>query len=145
MYLCVICPRHPTHMGIHQTLACETSPWESHPCRVLRQLRREVSLYPARVVAIPGAARYSHWGLSLGRLFDRLGVPNALARRTGNVPDVQYSVFNVHEWRFSFGKFILSLYMDTQRSFFTPPNANFLLIAKHHNLRIAVFQNYFSE
>lgn len=34
----------PHAQGIHQTLVCETSPWESHPRRVLRRLRREVSL-----------------------------------------------------------------------------------------------------
>ena len=30
--------------GNHLTLDCESSPWAFHPCRVLRQLRREVSL-----------------------------------------------------------------------------------------------------
>lgn len=30
----------------------ESGPWESHPCRVLRQLRREVSLTPVPVVAV---------------------------------------------------------------------------------------------
>ena len=30
--------------GNHQTPDSESGPWESHPCRVLRQLRREVSL-----------------------------------------------------------------------------------------------------
>ena len=38
-------PRPPKHTkGNHLTLESESSPWAFHPCRVLRQLRREVSL-----------------------------------------------------------------------------------------------------
>ena len=32
-----------------------SGPWESHPCRVLRQLRREVSLSLALVFAVAGS------------------------------------------------------------------------------------------
>ena len=35
-------PKHTK--GNHLTLESESSPWAFHPCRVLRQLRREVSL-----------------------------------------------------------------------------------------------------
>ena len=36
----------------------ESGPWESHPCRVLRQLRREVSLSLLRFMAVSVAVGY---------------------------------------------------------------------------------------
>ena len=44
--------------GSHQTPDSESGPWESHPCRVLRQLRREVSLSLLRFVAVSVAVGY---------------------------------------------------------------------------------------
>ena len=52
------------HKGIHQTPDSESGPWESHPCRVLRQLRREVSLSPEPVMAVSVATGY--FGNSFG-------------------------------------------------------------------------------
>ena len=54
------------HKGIHQTPDSESGPWESHPCRVLRQLRREVSLSPEPVIALSVAAGY--FGMVSGAL-----------------------------------------------------------------------------
>ena len=96
--MCVICSQPPTHMGIHQALVCETSPWESHPCRVLRQLRREVSLTLKRFMAISVAVGYFRmvrkrsppcfpllpgWAGGSWRTFIRLGLSPPLR----NVPD----------------------------------------------------------
>ena len=36
----------------------DSGPWESHPCRVLRQLRREVSLSLLRFMAASVAVGY---------------------------------------------------------------------------------------
>ena len=56
----------PHAQGIHQALVCETSPWESHPRRVLRRLRREVSLTPVLVIATTESNSDSTtWVLSL--------------------------------------------------------------------------------
>ena len=44
--------------GSHQTPDSESGPWESHPCRVLRQLRREVSLSLLRFMAVSVAVGY---------------------------------------------------------------------------------------
>ncbi len=44
--------------GNHQTPDSESGPWESHPCRVLRQLRREVSLSLLRFIALSVAVGY---------------------------------------------------------------------------------------
>ena len=54
------------HKGIHQMPDSESGPWESHPCRVLRQLRREVSLSPGPVIALSVAAGY--FGMVSGSL-----------------------------------------------------------------------------
>ena len=54
------------HKGIHQTPDSESGPWESHPCRVLRQLRREVSLSPEPVIALSVVAGY--FGMVSGSL-----------------------------------------------------------------------------
>ena len=41
---------------LNSSVAClRTGPWASHPRRVLRQLRREVSLYPVPVIAFAGS------------------------------------------------------------------------------------------
>lgn len=50
----------------YEALVCETSPWESHPRRVLRRLRREVSLTPVLVIATTESNSASTtWVLSL--------------------------------------------------------------------------------
>ena len=61
----LIFPRNPKcRKGMHQTPDSESGPWESHPCRVLRQLRREVSLSPEPVMAVSVATGY--FGNSFG-------------------------------------------------------------------------------
>ena len=63
----LIFPRNPKcRKGMHQTPDSESGPWESHPCRVLRQLRREVSLSPGPVIALSVAAGY--FGMVSGSL-----------------------------------------------------------------------------
>ena len=73
----------------------ESGPWESHPRRVLRQLRREVSLCPVPVMASPGAARlfpHGRYSLAFHEGSWRICVVGLVLPDTGNVSD---------EWVFS--------------------------------------------
>ena len=79
---------NPTRLGDHQTAVCFTASWESHPRRVLRWLRREVSLSPASVMAVTGSRPdCPAWALVAATKRCGLSGPAALAPETGKVSD----------------------------------------------------------
>ena len=73
----------------HQTAVCFTASWESHPRRVLRWLRREVSLSPVPLVAVTGGSPACRaWAsIALSNKKGSLRVPASSAPGTGKVSD----------------------------------------------------------
>ena len=70
--------------GNHLTLDCESSPWAFHPCRVLRQLRREVSLSCLDLRRLAGGNPTSEAAFLAQHLcFSHHGLPRFVPNRAG--------------------------------------------------------------
>ena len=115
--------------GNHQATVCFTVSQESHLCRVLLQLRREVSLSsdlssPRRVAVSP----LRHWILAT---LKELSVHAVWLISLINVPDDLYIQFSSSaKWRSLSGGEPLHQVMGITRPFFRVPPKNFFGIKK---------------